>query len=76
MLREFALWLTAHAPEVSAVADLRRAQIERYKRYLAERPNAHGRSPAKRTLAGDLGALRICLERLSEGRARTLPPAC
>jgi integrase/recombinase XerD len=73
VLREFALWLTAHAPEVSAVADLRRAHIERYKRYLAERPNTRGRRPAKRTLAGDLGTLRICLERLSEWQGEDAP---
>jgi len=57
VLREFALWLTAHAPEVSAVAELRRAHIERYKRHLAERPNTRGRRSSKRTLAGDLGTL-------------------
>ena len=73
VLREFALWLTAHAPEVSAVADLRRAHIERYKRYLAERTNTRGRRPAKRTLAGDLGTLRICLERLSEWQGEDAP---
>ena len=73
VLREFALWLTAHAPEVNAVADLRRAHIERYKRYLAERPNTRGRRPAKRTLAGDLGTLRICLERLSEWQGEDAP---
>jgi hypothetical protein len=67
VLREFSLWLTAQAPEVGAVADLRCTHIERYKRYLAERTNTRGRRPAKRTLAGDLGTLRICLERLSEG---------
>jgi integrase len=66
VLREFALWLAGAAPEVEAVADLRRAHIERYKRYLAQRPNARGRRSSKRTLAGELGALRICLERLAE----------
>jgi hypothetical protein len=65
VLREFALWLTAQAPEVQAVADLRRAHIERYKRHLAERPNARGRRSAKRTLAGELSTLRVCLERLT-----------
>ena len=73
VLREFALWLAAHAPEVAAVSDLRRAHIERYKRYLAERPNSRGRRPAKRTLAGDLGTLRICLERLGEWQGEDAP---
>jgi hypothetical protein len=37
VLREFAVWLTADALEVTAVSDLRRAHIERYKRHLAQR---------------------------------------
>jgi integrase len=73
VLREFALWLTAEAPDVGAVADLRRCHIERYKRYLAERPLSRGRRPAKRTLAGDLGTLRICLERLGEWQGEDAP---
>jgi integrase len=73
VLREFALWLTAHAPEVTAVVDLRRAHIERYKRYLAEKPNARGRRSVKRTLAGQLGTLRICLERLGEWQGEDAP---
>jgi integrase len=73
VLRQFALWLTTHAPEVTAVADLRRAHIERYKRHLAERPNTRGRRSSKRSLAGDLGTLRICLERLSEWQGEDAP---
>jgi hypothetical protein len=33
VLREFAVWLTADAPEVAAVRNLQRAHIERYKRH-------------------------------------------
>jgi integrase len=66
VLREFAGWLTAEAPEVGAVADLRRAHIERYKRHLAERPAARGGRLSKTGLAQHLGTLRACLERLSE----------
>jgi integrase len=66
VLREFAGWLTAEVPEVGAVADLRRAHIERYKRHLAERPSARGGRLSKTALAEHLGALRACLERLSE----------
>ncbi len=65
-LRQFALWLTAQAPEVQAVRDLRRSHIERYKRHLAQRPNSCGQRLSKRTIAGALGTLRICLERLAE----------
>jgi hypothetical protein len=51
VLREFAGWLTAQAPEVEAVADLRRSHIERYKRYLAERPSVGGGRLSKIALA-------------------------
>ena len=73
VLREFALWLTSQEPKVGAVGDLRRAHIERYKRHLAERPNARGRRSSKRTLAGELGTLRICLERLGEWQGEDAP---
>jgi integrase len=66
VLREFACWLTAEAPEVRAVADLRRTHIERYKRHLANRPAARGGRLSKTGLAQHLGGLRACLERLSE----------
>jgi hypothetical protein len=65
-LREFALWLHDHAPEVTAVRDLRRAHIERYKRHVAQKPNPRGGRLSKRTIAGELSTLRICLERLAE----------
>jgi integrase len=73
VLREFALWLAAEAPEVRAVADLRRAHIERYKRRLAERPSARGGRLSKTTLAEHLGCLRACLERLSEWAGEDAP---
>ena len=72
-LREFALWLTDQAPEVQAVRDLRRSHIERYKRHLAERPNRRGQQLSKRTIAGALGTLRICLERLGEWDGEDTP---
>jgi site-specific recombinase XerD len=72
-LREFALWLRDRAPEVQAVRDLRRSHIERYKRHLAERPNRRGQRLSKRTIAGALGTLRICLERLGEWRGEDAP---
>ena len=76
-LREFALWLRDQGPEVNAVRDLRRCHIERYKRHVAQKPNLRGGRLSKRTIAGELSALRICLERLAEwdgedGPARTL----
>ncbi len=73
VLREFALWLTGQAPEVEAVADLRRAHIERYKRYLAELPNRRGQRSSKRTLAAQLSTLRVCLERLGEWQGEDAP---
>jgi integrase len=73
VLREFAGWLAAGAPEVRAVADLRRAHIERYKRHLADRPSARGGRLSKTTLAEHLGCLRACLERLSEWAGEDVP---
>ena len=72
-LREFALWLRDQAPEVRAVADLRRAHIERYKRHLAGKRSSRGGSLAKRTLVGELSTLRICLERLGEWDGEDAP---
>ena len=74
VLREFAGWLTTHAPEVGAVRDLRRAHIERYKRHLAERPSIRGGGRLSNIgLAEQLGTLRICLERLSEWDGEDAP---
>jgi len=72
-LREFALWLRDHAPEVTAVRDLRRAHIERYKRHVAQKPNPRGGQLSKRTIAGELSTLRICLERLGEWDGEDAP---
>jgi hypothetical protein len=72
-LREFALWLRDRAPEVQAVRDLRRSHIERYKRHLAERPNRRGQRLSQRTIAGALGTLRTCLERLGEWDGEDAP---
>ena len=72
-LREFALWLREHAPEVTAVRDLRRAHIERYKRHVAQKPNVRGGRLSKRTIAGELSTLRICLERLAEWDGEDAP---
>ncbi|MGH2885526.1 MAG: tyrosine-type recombinase/integrase, partial [Solirubrobacteraceae bacterium] len=72
-LREFALWLRDQAPEVKAVCDLRRAHIERYKRHVANKPNLRGGRLSKRTIAGELSTLRICLERLGEWDGEDAP---
>jgi len=65
-LRGFAGWLTREAPQVSCVADLRRAHIEDYKLHLASRPSARGGRLSKTALAEHIGALRTCFERLTE----------
>jgi site-specific recombinase XerD len=72
-LREFALWLRDQAPEVNAVRDLRRAHIEHYKRHIVQKPNLRGGRLSKRTLAGELSTLRICLERLGEWDGEDAP---
>ena len=74
VLREFAGWLTTYAPEVTAVRDLRRAHIERYKRRLAQRPSVRGSGRLSNIgLAEQLGTLRVCLERLSEWDGEDAP---
>ena len=75
VLREFACWLTANAPEVARVADLRRAHIEAYKLHLAGRPSARGGRLTKTSLAEHLGGLRTCFERLAEWDGDDVPAA-
>ncbi len=72
-LREFALWLRGQAPEGHAVRDLRRVHIERYKRHVAQNPNLRGGRLSKRTIAGELSTVRICLERLAEWDGEDAP---
>jgi integrase/recombinase XerD len=73
VLREFAGWLTTQAPEVSAVCDLSRAHIERYKRHLAQRPARRGGQLSNIGLAEHLGTLRVCLDRLTEWDGEDAP---
>jgi integrase len=73
VLREFAGWLTAHAPGVTSVADLRRSHIEAYKLHLASRPSARGGKLSKISLAEHLGTLRTCFERLTEWDGDDIP---
>ena len=75
VLREFACWLAASAPEVACVADLRRRHIEAYKLHLAGRPSARGGKLSRISLAEHLGALRACFERLTEWDGGDVPAA-
>ena len=65
-LREFAGFITATAPAVTRVAELRRAHVEAYKLHLSRRLSITGKPLSKRSIAHHLGALRTCFERLSE----------
>jgi len=73
VLREFACFLAAKAPEVTGVADLHRHHIEAYKLQLAARPSARGGRLTKTSLAEHLGALRTCFERLTEWDGDDVP---
>jgi integrase len=73
ILREFACWLTHNAPDVTAVAELRRTHIEAYKLHLAVRESADGRTLSKSALAVHLGTLRSCFERLTEWHGDDVP---
>ncbi len=75
VLREFACWLAASAPEITCVADLRRRHIEAYKLHLAARPSARGGTLTKTSLAEHLGGLRTCFERLAEWDGDDAPAA-
>ena len=75
-LREFAGWLVREAPEVSAVALLRRNHIENYKLHLAGRDSARGGRLSKTALAEHIGDLRTCFERLTEWAGDDAPPPC
>ena len=72
-LRGFADWLTRQAPEVTCVADLRRAHIENYKLHLATRPSARGGRLSKTALAEHIGVLRTCFDRLTEWAGDDVP---
>jgi integrase/recombinase XerD len=72
VLREFACWLTREHPQVSCVADLRRAHIEAYKLHLATRPSARG-GRLKTGLLEHMGCLRSCFERLTEWAGEDVP---
>src|SRR5262249_36814767 len=73
VLREFACWLAASAPEVACPADLRRSHIEAYKLRRASRPSARGGKLSKISLAEHLGTLRTCFERLTEWDGDDVP---
>ena len=74
-LREFAGWLVREAPEVSAVALLRRSHIENYKLHLAGPASARGGRLSKTALAEHIGVLRTCFERLTEWAGDDIPAA-
>ena len=73
VLREFAGWLAANAPQVVCVADLRRTHIEAYKLHLSIRPSARGGRLSKTSLAEHLGTLRTCFERITEWGGDDVP---
>ena len=72
-LREFATCVAHEDPEVNCVADLRRRHVEAFKLHLARRPAATGGTLNRVPIAGHLGALRTCFERLSEWEGDDLP---
>lgn len=72
-LREFATFVSTAAPDVNSVADIRRRHIEAFKLHMARRPSATGGTLNRVTIAGHLGALRTCFERLSEWGGEDLP---
>jgi integrase len=67
MLRRFAGYLCTNHPEIRALADVERAHIEAFKRYLPTRPGRNGHPPlSQQTIRMTLGTLRTFFERVSE----------
>ncbi len=77
VLREFACFLSRHAPQVGSVADIRRSHIEAYKAHLSNRATVgssrHGGRLSKVSIAGHVSALRTCFERLGEWGGDDVP---
>ncbi|MGH2376041.1 MAG: hypothetical protein ACRDIC_21550, partial [bacterium] len=77
ILREFACFLARQAPEVRAVADIRRDHVESYKSWIATRPavrpSRHGTTLSRISIAGHISALRCCFERLAEWGGEDVP---
>jgi integrase len=65
MLRRFAGYLTTNHPEIDGLADVQRAHIEAFKRYLPTRPGKNG-PLSEQTIRMTLGTLRTFFERVSE----------
>ena len=72
-LREFATFISTADPDVACVADVRRRHVEAFKLHLGGRPSARGGTLNRVTIAGHLGALRTCFERLSEWGGDDVP---
>jgi site-specific recombinase XerD len=65
-LREFSTFLATNDREVRGAADVQRRHVEAYKRWLAERPAAHGGPLHRHTIKDRLGVLRNFFERIIE----------
>jgi integrase len=65
-LRDLAMFCTAHHPEITRVADLRRPHLEAFKTWLADRPSRGGGRLHRHTIAARLGDLRVFFERITE----------
>ena len=75
-LRELGVFLAGHDPEVACVADIRRAHLEAYKRWLAARPvKRPGKGPtlAANSIKNRLVGIGLFFERLMEWGADDVP---
>jgi integrase len=72
-LREFATFLRDQAPEVTAIAEIKRTHIEAFKLHLMARTTTKGSALNRHTIAQHLGALATCFERLLEWGGDDLP---
>jgi site-specific recombinase XerD len=65
-LRSFAAFLAEQAPDVTSVADVRRAHVEAFKPWLAARPGQNKARVTGATIAHRLGTLRMFFIRIQE----------
>jgi site-specific recombinase XerD len=73
-LRSFAGFLAGSAPEVTAVAQVTRRHIEKYKPWLAARPGQNKPAVTSATIAHRLGTLRMFFVRIDEWGWDEAPP--
>jgi site-specific recombinase XerD len=72
-LREFACFLAREHPAVTSAAQVGRAHVEDFKRWLGERPARNGGRLHRHTIRRRLNSVQLCFERLIEWGVEDAP---